>query len=124
VTTAEFGHAVRRPRDRVAPEAAGLPVGGHRLAAGPRREEPAMLAGISVDHVTSLEQGRATNLSAQVVEAPARALRLAGEERAHLFRLAGLVPPGPETVPAHSPRASSGCWTGWPGRPSPSTTRR
>ncbi|MEV4259554.1 helix-turn-helix transcriptional regulator, partial [Spirillospora sp. NPDC049652] len=66
---------------------------------GLRREELAMLAGISADYVTRLEQGRAVHPSGQVVEAIARALRLSGEERAHLFRLAGLVPPGPETVP-------------------------
>jgi transcriptional regulator with XRE-family HTH domain len=98
--TAEFGQAVRRWRDRVSPEAAGLPAGGRRRAAGLRREELALLAGISVDYVTRLEQGRASSPSAQVVEALARALRLSQEERAHLFRLAGLAPPGPETVPA------------------------
>ncbi|MFG1709280.1 helix-turn-helix transcriptional regulator [Nonomuraea sp. M3C6] len=101
MATAEFGRAVRRWRDRVSPEAAGLPAGGHRRAAGLRREELALLAGISVDYVTRLEQGRASNPSAQVVEALARALRLSPAERAHLFRLAGLAPPGPETVPAY-----------------------
>lgn len=58
-----------------------------------------MLAGISVDYIVRLEQGRATRPSPQVVEALTRALRLDPDERAHLFRLAGLVPPGPETVP-------------------------
>lgn len=101
MSRSEFGRAVRRWRDRVSPEAAGLPAGGHRRAAGLRREELALLAGISVDYVTRLEQGRAANPSAQVVEALARALRLSGTERAHLFRLASLVPPGPETVPAY-----------------------
>jgi transcriptional regulator with XRE-family HTH domain len=101
MATAEFGQAVRRWRDRISPEAAGLPAGGHRRAAGLRREELALLAGISVDYVTRLEQGRASHPSAQVVEALARALRLSGTERAHLFRLAGLAPPGPETVPAY-----------------------
>ncbi|MBU3865150.1 helix-turn-helix transcriptional regulator [Streptomyces sp. 4503] len=101
MATTEFGQAVRRRRDRVPPEAAGLPTGGQRRAAGLRREELAMLAGISVDYVTRLEQGRAAHPSSQVVEALARALRLSGDERAHLFRLAGLAPPGPETVPAY-----------------------
>ncbi|MFD8284845.1 helix-turn-helix domain-containing protein [Streptomyces samsunensis] len=101
MATTEFGQAVRRWRDRVPPEAAGLPAGGQRRAAGLRREELAMLAGISVDYITRLEQGRASHPSTQVVEALARALRLSGDERAHLFRLAGLVPPGPETVPAY-----------------------
>jgi transcriptional regulator with XRE-family HTH domain len=99
--TAEFGAAVKRWRDRVAPDDAGLPAGGRRRAAGLRREELAMLAGISVDYVTRLEQGRATSPSAQVVEALARALRLGAEEREHLFRLAGLLPPGRGTVPTY-----------------------
>ncbi|HEX4223075.1 MAG TPA: helix-turn-helix transcriptional regulator [Pseudonocardiaceae bacterium] len=97
----EFGEAMHRWRDRVAPEAAGLPSGGMRRAAGLRREELAMLAGISVDYVTRLEQGRATNPSDQVVEALARALRLSEVERAHLFRLAGLAVPGPDLMPTH-----------------------
>ncbi|MFK0170619.1 helix-turn-helix domain-containing protein [Streptomyces sp. NPDC090306] len=101
MSTAEFGQAVRRWRDRVPPETAGLPAGGQRRAPGLRREELALLAGISVDYVTRLEQGRASNPSAQVVEAVARALRVSTTEREHLFRLAGLAPPGPETVPTH-----------------------
>jgi len=99
VTTTEFGRTVRRWRDRVPPEAAGLPAGGPRRAAGLRREELALLAGISVDYLTRLEQGRASHPSAQVVAALARALRLSGAERAHLHRLAGLAPPGPHTMP-------------------------
>ena len=71
----EFGQAVRRWRDRAAPETAGvpavaagaLPVGGRRRAAGLRREELAGLASISVDYLTRLEQGRATSPSSQVV---------------------------------------------------------
>lgn len=60
-----------------------------------------MLAGISVDYVTRLEQGRASHPSSQVVEAIARSLRVSATERAHLFRLAGLAPPGSATVPTH-----------------------
>jgi transcriptional regulator with XRE-family HTH domain len=97
----EFGRAVKRWRDRVTPQAAGLPAGGQRRAAGLRREELALLAGISVDYVTRLEQGRAASPSAQVVEALARALRLGGPERAHLYLLAGLAAPGRGTVPQH-----------------------
>src|SRR5690242_17614545 len=99
--TTEFGQAVRRWRERASPEAAGLPVGRHRRTPGLRREELAQLAGISVDYVTRLEQGRASTPSGQVVEALSRALRLSGTERGHLFLLAGLVPPGPQTVPTH-----------------------
>ncbi|MEU9211861.1 helix-turn-helix transcriptional regulator [Streptomyces sp. NPDC048415] len=101
MATTEFGQTVRRWRDRVPPEAAGLPAGGHRRAAGLRREELALLAGISVDYITRLEQGRAANPSEQVVEALSRALRLSGVEREHLFHAAGLVPPGRGMVPAH-----------------------
>ncbi|MEU9022809.1 helix-turn-helix transcriptional regulator [Actinomadura sp. NPDC048394] len=97
----KFGRTLHRWRDRVQPEAAGLPSGGHRRTAGLRREELAQLAGISVDYVTRLEQGRASNPSPQVVEALARALRLSADERAHLFHLAGLAPPGPDAVPAY-----------------------
>lgn len=103
MATTEFGRTVRHWRDRVSPQAAGLPAGGHRRAPGLRREELALLAGISVDYVTRLEQGRAANPSEQVVEALGRALRVTATERAHLFRLAGLVPPGRGTVPAFIP---------------------
>ncbi|MET0704203.1 MAG: helix-turn-helix transcriptional regulator [Mycobacterium sp.] len=99
----EFGHTLRRWRDRVSPDAAGLPVGGHRRATGLRREELAQLAGISVDYITRLEQGRATHPSEQVVEALGRALRVSSAEREHLFHTAGLVPPGLGTVPAYIP---------------------
>jgi transcriptional regulator with XRE-family HTH domain len=101
MATTEFGHTVRRWRDRVSPEAAGLPATGHRRTAGLRREELALLAGISVDYLTRLEQGRSANPSAQIVEALGRALRLSGAEREHLFTAAGLVPPGQGTVPAY-----------------------
>jgi transcriptional regulator with XRE-family HTH domain len=96
--SSEFGRAMRRWRDRAAPEAAGVPAGGRRRAAGLRREELAGLAGISVDYLTRLEQGRATSPSAQVVEALARALRLSDSERELLFRLAGLAVPGHDVV--------------------------
>jgi len=99
--TTELGRALRQWRDRVAPETAGLPAGAHRRAAGLRREELAQLAGISVDYITRLEQGRATHPSAQVIEALARALRLSKSGRAQLFQLAGLAPPGPELISAY-----------------------
>ncbi|MET7315920.1 helix-turn-helix transcriptional regulator [Streptomyces thermoviolaceus] len=101
--TTELGAAIHRWRDRLAPGEVGLPAGGRRRAAGLRREELAQLAGISADYVTRLEQGRATNPSAQVVESLARALRLSAAERTHLYRLAGLAPPGPKTVPVFVP---------------------
>ncbi|GAA2331380.1 helix-turn-helix transcriptional regulator [Dactylosporangium salmoneum] len=96
----EFGRAVRRWRDRVAPDTVGLPVGRRRRASGLRREELAGLAGISADYLTRLEQGRATAPSAQVVESLARALRLSDQERDLLFRLAGHAAPGLDVVPS------------------------
>ncbi|MFD7996772.1 helix-turn-helix transcriptional regulator [Streptomyces mexicanus] len=103
MATAELGAAIHRWRDRLSPGEVGLPAGGRRRAAGLRREELAQLAGISADYVMRLEQGRATNPSSQVVEALARALRLSAAERDHLYRLAGLAPPGPKTVPVFVP---------------------
>src|ERR1700727_1879639 len=92
----EFGPTVRHWRDRVAPASVGVAQLRRRRAAGLRREELAELAGISVDYLTRLEQGRATAPSAQVVEALARALRLTDAERDLLFRLAGHTPPALE----------------------------
>ncbi|WP_433294853.1 helix-turn-helix transcriptional regulator [Actinoplanes sp. CA-030573] len=100
-TSTEFGRAVRRWRERLTPQAVGLPPGGRRRAAGLRREELGLLAGISVDYIIRLEQGRATAPSAQVVEALSRALRLDGGERDLIFRLAGLEPPGRGRLPVH-----------------------
>lgn len=68
---------------------------------GLRREELAGLAGISVDYLTRLEQGRATSPSVQVVEALVRALRVSDAERDLLFRLAGHATPGLEAVSSH-----------------------
>ena len=95
----EFGPAVRRWRERAAPESVGLPTGGRRRAVGLRGEELAGLAVISVDYLTRLEQGRATSPSAPVVEALARSLRLSDAERDLLFGFAGLAAPGPGFVP-------------------------
>lgn len=88
----ELGSALRGWRDRLSAADAGLPVTARRRAPGLRREELAQLAGISVDYVTRLEQGRAGTPSAQVLEALARALRLSPEERDHLFTLGRQAP--------------------------------
>ncbi|MGJ4844983.1 helix-turn-helix transcriptional regulator [Leifsonia sp. Le1] len=99
----EFGRMVRRIRDRVTPEAVGLPPGRRRRAAGLRREELAALAGISADYLTRLEQGRATSPSAQIVASLARALRISDAERELLYRLAGHAAPGLDVVPTRIP---------------------
>ncbi|WP_189220631.1 MULTISPECIES: helix-turn-helix transcriptional regulator [Streptomyces] len=95
----ELGGALRRWRDRVPPTAVGLPAGRSRRTPGLRREELALLAGISAEYVVRLEQGRATSPSAQVLGALARALRLSGAERAHLFALAGQPEPADGRLP-------------------------
>jgi transcriptional regulator with XRE-family HTH domain len=68
---------------------------------GLRREEVAQLAGVSLDYLARLEQGRAQRPSSSVLAALARALRLSADERSHLFRLAGHVEPGPGTINRH-----------------------
>jgi transcriptional regulator with XRE-family HTH domain len=95
---AELGKTLHAWRDRVTPAEAGLPAGGNRRAPGLRREELAALAGLSVDYVLRLEQGRSSAPSAQVLEALARALRLNDAERGHLFVLAGQAPPAPGQI--------------------------
>jgi transcriptional regulator with XRE-family HTH domain len=97
----ELGAALRAWRDRLAPADAGLPAQGARRAPGLRREELALLAGMSADYITRLEQGRASAPSVQVLTALARALRLTGAEREHLFVLAGQPEPGPGIMPTH-----------------------
>jgi transcriptional regulator with XRE-family HTH domain len=75
-------------RARIGPEQAGLPwFGGNRRVPGLRREEVALLAGVSVDYYTRLERGTATGVSESVLEALARALQLDEAERSHLFDL-------------------------------------
>lgn len=97
----ELGEVLRAWRDRLTPAAAGLPAGANRRAPGLRREELAGLAGLSVEYVVRLEQGRARNPSSQVLGALARALRLEGDERDHLFRVAGAAVPSSGLVPTH-----------------------
>jgi transcriptional regulator with XRE-family HTH domain len=76
-------------RARITPEQAGLPAyGGNRRVLGLRREEVAMLAGVSVDYYIRMERGNARGVSDSVLENLARALRLDDAERAHLYDLA------------------------------------
>jgi transcriptional regulator with XRE-family HTH domain len=75
-------------RAKVTPQQAGLPTyGGHRRVAGLRREEVALLAGVSVEYYTRLERGNAQGVSDSVLEALVRALQLDEAERAHLYDL-------------------------------------
>src|SRR3954463_7036062 len=91
-STNELGAFLRAHRARVEPADVGLPGGGDRRVAGLRREEVAVLAVVSMDYYTRLEQGRERNPSPQVLNGIAHALRLDADGRAHLFRLAGLSP--------------------------------
>ena len=96
-----LARVLRRARGRVRPEDAGLAAGVNRRVPGLRREELALLAGISVDYVVRLEQGRGPQPSAQVLTALARALRLEPSERDELFYLAGAAPPAHDRIEMH-----------------------
>ncbi len=84
----ELGAFLRSRRERITPAEAGLPQTGRRRTPGLRREELAVLAGISATWYTYLEQGRDVHPSEQVLDALATALGLTGDERDHLFHLA------------------------------------
>lgn len=88
-TTQELAAFLRTRRERLDPHDFGLPSRRRsRRTPGLRREEVAELAGVSIDYIVRLEQARGLRPSADVVEALARALRLAPNERAYLFDLA------------------------------------
>jgi transcriptional regulator with XRE-family HTH domain len=89
----DLGATLRAWRNRLSPAAPEFPNGRARRARGLRREELAELAGISVDYVVRLEQGRSSSPSAKVVAALADALQLTSAERDHLYQLSRLVPP-------------------------------
>jgi transcriptional regulator with XRE-family HTH domain len=88
VSGSELGAFLRARREALTPAEAGLPAGPRRRTPGLRRAEVAMLAGVSVEYLTRLEQGRDRHPSPQVVSALADTLRLSVSERAHLNRLA------------------------------------
>jgi transcriptional regulator with XRE-family HTH domain len=96
----ELASFVRSRRERLTPEQVGLPRGRRRRTPGLRREEVAQLASVGVSWYTWLEQARDIAVSAQVLDAIARALRLDASERAHLFGLAGAVDPVPRKLAA------------------------
>ena len=92
-TRSEIREFLTSRRARVTPEQAGLPVFGGRRVPGLRREEVAVLAGVSVPYYTRLERGDLSGASESVLEALARALQLGEPERAHLFDLARAAHP-------------------------------
>ncbi|MGO4190105.1 helix-turn-helix transcriptional regulator [Arthrobacter sp. YAF17] len=92
-------------RARITPDEAGLPVyGGNRRVAGLRREEVAMLAGMSIDYYIRLERGNLSGASDSVLEALGRALKLDDAETAHLFDLARAATASPRVRRKRSPQ--------------------
>ncbi|GAA1652554.1 helix-turn-helix transcriptional regulator [Actinoplanes couchii] len=97
----ELADFLRRCRDRLQPQEVGLPAGFRRRAPGLRREELALLAGMSPDYLMRLEQARSPQPSTQLLQALAQALRLSDDERDHLHLLAGHRPPAGRPAGAH-----------------------
>src|SRR3954447_20174818 len=87
----DLGAFLRARREALRPTDVGLVDNGRRRTPGLRRDEVAALAGVSIDYLTRLEQGRDTNPSASVLAALAAALRLGDEERTHLAKLAAIT---------------------------------
>lgn len=118
MTSSPLGDFLRGRRDRLTPEALGLPVYGRRRVAGLRREEVAMLTGVSVDYYVRLEQGREVSPSPQVLDSLGEVLRLDHDGRQHLYRLAGLSPRPEPPAPVEEADASllelMLSWTGSP----------
>jgi transcriptional regulator with XRE-family HTH domain len=87
-TRSEIREFLTSRRAKITPDQVGLPDYGARRVPGLRREEVAVLAGVSVPYYTRLERGDMSGVSESVLEALARALQLDDAERAHLFDLA------------------------------------
>ncbi|MEW5810793.1 MAG: helix-turn-helix transcriptional regulator [Actinomycetota bacterium] len=102
--SAELSSFLRARREAVTPQDVGLVPGGGRRVQGLRREELALLAGLSTDYYRRLEQGREHRPSLQVLRALARALRLDAHATAYLI---SLVHPAPLANPAHATTVST-----------------
>jgi transcriptional regulator with XRE-family HTH domain len=99
----ELGNFLRTRREAITPAEVGLPTGSRRRTPGLRRSELAALAGISVEYLVRLEQGRDRNPSPQVVGALADALRLQFPERAHLREIIKTMGGGSALCPSVAP---------------------
>ena len=97
----ELADFLRRSRDRLRPQEVGLVAGPRRRTPGLRREEVALLAGMSADYLMRLEQARSPQPSIQLLRALAHALRLSDSERDHLYVLAGHRPPAGRLAGRH-----------------------
>jgi transcriptional regulator with XRE-family HTH domain len=105
----ELADFLTRRRARLRPNDVGLPEpqsGRRRRTPGLRREEVALLAGVSVDWYIRLEQGRADRPSPSVLDALCQALQLSADERAHLYALARAERPPIDSPSAESPDES------------------
>lgn len=112
-----LGEFLRARRALVRPEDLGLPGGGLRRVPGLRREEVAMLAGISSDYYLRLEQGRDRNPSVQVLEAVARVLRLDADATTYLVGLAQERPTAGGHHTRQVPASLLQLIDGWPQNP-------
>jgi transcriptional regulator with XRE-family HTH domain len=101
-----LGEFIRAHRERLSPQAVGLPPGPRRRTPGLRREEVAQLCGVSPTWYTWIEQGRPVSASADALARIAVALRLSRAERAYLFELAGERDPAEPTPASNDAPAS------------------
>lgn len=121
----ELGAFLAARRARLTPGDVGLVSSGTRRVTGLRREEVAVLAGVSVDYYTRLEQGRERNPSASVLDAVARALDLGPDAREHLFRLADASPGSvPTSARQHVAPSLRELLDAWPDTPAIIVDRR
>jgi transcriptional regulator with XRE-family HTH domain len=100
VAREDLARFLRERREGVRPAEAGLVAGPRRRTPGLRREEVAQLASMSVEYYARLEQARGPRPSASILDSIASALRLEPVERAHLYRLAGVLPAAPPGPPS------------------------
>lgn len=94
----DLGRFLHAQRAQITPADVGLPLVGSRRVTGLRREEVAVLAGVSVDYYARLEQGRERAPSAQMMDAICLALRMGIDSRRHAFRLARLAGSTPQVI--------------------------
>ncbi|KAA8889819.1 helix-turn-helix domain-containing protein [Nocardia colli] len=97
----ELADFLRRRREQLTPADVGLPPGVRRRTPGLRRDEVALLAGMSTDYYTRLEQSRGPRPSTQVLASLARALRFSSDERDHLYHLCDHAAPVRELSDKH-----------------------
>ena len=123
-TKTEISEFLTSRRARITPDQVGLASYGARRVAGLRREEVAVLAGVSVPYYTRLERGDIRGVSESVLEALARALQLDDAERAHLLDLARAAHPSPQRdLAAAKPTSASGPTSSGLSTPSPAPPR-